>query len=151
MAVIFMVSSSGYVVFTSKCLCTGEETRSIFIRPETCETTLHTHHTHDYLGSGQECSAGECHNCIRHEDDCGCGDPEVFIFRLKELARNEEAKFLITQIPLPNVIVLDIFNYTVMENVHEEGGWICNDPPPETSHAIDFLIRIHQLKIPSLA
>ena len=147
---IFLLSSSGYVLYQSSCLCTGEEQTSVFIRPETCETTFHKHHQHDNDGSELLCSAEACHDCSDHSDDCGCESPKVFFFKLKHDLTNEGIKFVKTA-PIVLVITrLQVFELLlpIVDDTAEEN--FKGDPPLEKETSLDFLIEIQQLKIPSL-
>ena len=104
-----MISSSGYVIYTSTCSCSGESYTSVFIRPETCETSFHEHHDHDKGGNEQACAAGECHECNTccsgEHNDCGCDSPMIYFFKLKDNTINEDVKFLVTEIPVRNNFV----------------------------------------------
>ena len=90
---VFLLSSSGYLMYKSLCACTGEEQTSVFVRPETCEDDFHQHHKHDMQNEEAVCSAQECHECTSHTNCCGCDSPEIFFFKLKDKVVNEDAKF----------------------------------------------------------
>ncbi|MFV0269954.1 MAG: hypothetical protein ACK5HT_22780, partial [Draconibacterium sp.] len=154
LAMIFLISSSGYVLYSSNCLCSGEKYTSIFVRPDTCETEFQSHHTNDTDGNEQVCTVEECHECNTchgHHDECGCESPEVFFFKLKDKAINEEVKFLastprplqIGTVEVPETLLPDIEAFENESEVHI--------PPPKLESSLEFLISIQQLKIPSLA
>ncbi len=150
-AMIFLVSSSGYVMYKTNCVCTGEEQTSVFVKPDSCEEDFHQHHRHNETDEEVACSAHECHECQDHEKDCGCESPQFFFFKLKDKALDDDAKFVMVQAPVLAVMALDILSddNTVPESNKTESFYL--DPPPVAASSLDFLISIQQLKIPSLA
>lgn len=150
MGMIFLVSSSGYVLYTSNCMCTGEKQTSLFLKPETCETSFHQHHDHDFLGNEINCAENECHECQGHTKDCGCNSPDVFFFKLEDKVTNEEIKFVV-----PDVLLIDFSNTNTFVSeitlCEIEEGLAFFDSPPLSYSSIDFLVRIQQLKIPTIA
>lgn len=145
---IFLLSSSGYVMYKSSCLCTGEEQTTVFIKPETCETNFHEHHQHRADGREQSCSASTCHDCSGHDDGCGCDDPTVFFFKLLNEVTNEGAKFIKTQPVVLEVAELKVLERLVPEVKDDRGELMYPDPPPVKDKSLDFLVEIQQLKIP---
>lgn len=153
LAMIFLISSSGYVLYSSTCLCSGEKYTSVFVRPDTCETEFHSHHNHDADGNEQVCTVGECHECNTchgHHSECGCESPEIYFFKLKDNAINEGVKFLastpqplqIGTVEVPETLLPDTEAFENESEVHI--------PPPRLESSLEFLISIQQLKIPSL-
>ena len=151
MGVIFLISSSGYVLYTSTCSCTGEEQTSFFLKPEPCETSFHQHHEHDLSGNEIACSSVECHDCQDHTKSCGCDSPEVFFFKLEDKATNEEIKFVTPEILSVEVFVAVLSAFQLSELTIDNDGVTYCDPPLQSYSSLDFLIRIQQLKIPSVA
>ncbi len=124
---------------------------SVYVEPETCETKIHHHHTHDAVNNEVACGAGQCHECSNHTHDCGCDSPEAFFFKLKNLFVDEEVLIVKTQ---PVEISVDSFDlyFSQIEPVETEEPDNCDiDSPPLIYSPIDFLIQIQQLKIPSIA
>ncbi|WP_321373719.1 hypothetical protein [uncultured Draconibacterium sp.] len=152
---IFLFSSTGFIVYKSHCTCSGEEYTSIIIKPATCETEFHQHHKHDQENNEIVCAEEDCHECHACEEDhcnsCGCESPKSIFLKLKDKAVDDEIKFVATQ-----PVVLKVFSSELLEelNINSEDNitdWLYTDPPPKISSSLDFLIQIQKLKIPSLA
>lgn len=154
LGVIFLLSTSGFILYKSYCACSGEDYTSIIVKPETCETDFHQHHKHDLSNNEITCSEGECHECqpaAEHSDSCGCDAPESIFMKLMDKAVNDEVKFVAGQ-----PIQLKVFSSEVLEELiinTEDNINRCfySDPPPKITSSLDFLIQIQKLKIPSLA
>lgn len=149
MGAIFLMSSSGYVMYKSSCSCTGKAQTSVFIKPETCETSFHQHHTHDADGVEQSCCAETCHECAEHTNDCGCDSPKVFFFKLQNEVTNEEVKFIKTEPVVLEVAKLQVFELLVNSDKVFNTDTDYIDPPPKILTSLDFLIEIQRLKIPT--
>lgn len=151
---ILLLSTSGFILYKSYCKCSGEDYTSIIVKPATCATEFHEHHTHDLSNNEIACSEGECHECqpaAEHSDSCGCDAPESIFMKLMDKAVNDEVKFVAVQ-----PIQLKVFSSEVLEELIINAEDNINrcfyaDPPPKITSSLDFLIRIQQLKIPSLA
>ncbi|WP_346860399.1 hypothetical protein [uncultured Draconibacterium sp.] len=148
---IFLISSSGFMIYKSSCSCTGEEQTSVFVRPETCETTYHQHHQHDQQEKEISCSAHECHECSDHTHDCGCETPQQFFFKLKDKAIDDEVHFIGVQSLELMVASSTLFDELQLQYVDINEHEYYNSSPPTVIKSFDFLIQIHQLKIPSIA
>ena len=148
---IFLLSSSGYVLYSSICACTGEKQTSVFLKPETCETNFHQHHEHNLSGKEIACSEEECHECTSHTKACGCESPVVFFFKLEDKATNEKIRFVTLQVLSVNLLNTGSFEPVLLTPEDKDNANNCSDPPPLSYSSLDFLIRIQQLKIPSLA
>lgn len=151
---IFLFSSTGFIVYKSHCACSGEEYTSIIVKPETCETTFHQHHKHDDVNKTITCSEQECHECHSSEgccDSCGCDSPEYIFLKLKDKAVDDEAKFIVVQSAGLQVLCSDLLEELTTISEDKSGGNYYLDPPPLTQSSLDFLIQIQKLKIPSLA
>lgn len=155
MGLIFLVSSSGYVLYSIHCVCTGEQQTSVFVKPKSCETSLH--HAHNLHVAGADSfylddDRDEQHECMGHTRSCGCDSPQVFFFKLQDKATNEEIRFV-----APQALSLDLWHIESLEAVffalstEEEEQLIYPDPVPPGFSSLDFLVRIQQLKIPSVA
>ena len=124
---------------------------SVYVEPETCETKIHHHHTHDEANNEVACGAGQCHECSNHTHDCGCDSPEVFFFKLKNLFVDEEVLIVKVQPVEISVNFFDLY-FSQIEPVETDEPENCyTDSPPLIYSPIDFLIQIQQLKIPSIA
>ncbi len=150
-AIIYLASTTGVMVYKSHCSCIGKTEVSIYVTPETCETKIHHHHTHDTENNEVACGAGQCHECSNHMHDCGCDSPEAFFFKLKNLFVDEEVVIVKAQPVELSVAWLDL-DFSIFEPA--ETGKPDNfdiDSPPLLYSTKDFLIQIQQLKIPLTA
>ena len=148
---IYLVSTTGVMVYKSHCLCMGTGQVSVYVEPETCETQIHHHHTHDIDNKELACGAGQCHECSNHTHDCGCDSPEAFFFKLKNLFVDEDVLIVKAQPVEISVICFDLY-FSQIEPVEIDEPENCyTDSPPLIYSPIDFLIQIQQLKIPSIA
>jgi hypothetical protein len=143
-----MLSSAGIIVFQSFCACTGSQNISLYVSPETCETEFHHRHTcANDLNSQEESSADHCSQCSEHTGNCGCNSPMVRFYKLDDRVINEKVRIEIAahvDVPLPIVFSNDFHSaegLAVLPNSYV-------DPPPLNPTSLDFLIHIHQLKIP---
>ena len=148
---IFLLSSTGIVIFETNCSCTGNEEVSLFVTPETCETNFHEHHSHDSEGVEMLANAHDCHECTSHTQDCGCSSPDVKYIKLINPLIDEAVGFVKVQPikifvaeTLMNFILDDVFTF-----IESEEYYI--DPPKKISTSLEFLIQINQLQIPVLA
>jgi hypothetical protein len=148
---VFLLSSTGVVVFKTHCSCTGDESVSVYVTPETCDENYHVHHTHSLNGVEVETNEILCHECAEHTNDCGCSDPDVKYVKLVNQLIDEEVKFVKIN---SNSLFLVVFSNSLLnlnssdKNV-EDAFYI--DPPPTIKSSTDFLIQINQLKIPHIA
>ncbi len=150
-AMIFLISSSGYVVYKSYCACFGKEQVSIFVTPGTCESEDNHHHKHDAVGMETANSANECHECASHDEECSCDAPEAIFFKLQNQITNEEVKF--TKVLPLELFVAELTVFTELLNATDsfEKEEFCSNPPPIVPSTLEFLIQIQQLKIPHIA
>lgn len=156
-SIIFLLSSTGVIIFKSHCLCSDTHNVSLYVAPETCENNFHDKHEHH-----NDCITGcsntnhenndhedhNCEDCIKHLHDCGCAEPQAKYFKLKNQF-DEEARYV-----LSGPVVLAVFendltflNQEIFDSEEQETNYI--DPPPKISSSLDFLIHIQQLKIPA--
>ena len=148
LGMIFIVSSTGILIYKTHCVCTGNEQVSVYVLPETCETEFHIHHAHDRSGNQCETTEGNCHECTTHSHDCGCTSPEVSFFKLINPINQEEIQFVKAQPVIISNVFLSVFSKLVENPVINETEFFYTDPPPKISTTRNFLIQIHQLKIP---
>jgi hypothetical protein len=154
LGVIFLLSTSGFVLYKSSCACSGQDYTSIIVKPETCETDFHQHHHHDWSNNEIACSEEECHECTpkgEHSDNCGCEAPESIFMKLMDKAINDAVKFVAVQ-----PVELKVLSTNMLEEQPTDINDNLNkryyaDPPPRITSTLDYLIHIQQLKIPSLA
>lgn len=148
LGVIFIVSSTGVMIYKTHCACTGNEQVSVYVMPETCESDFHVHHTHDQSGNEKETTESCCHECTSHAHDCGCTTPEVSFFKLINPVNQKEIQFVKAQPIQISVSFLCVFtNLIEFQDVIETNSFNY-DPPPNVESSKNFLIQIHQLKIP---
>lgn len=132
-------------------MCFGKEQITVFVTPETCESETHHAHDNDAVAMESGCSVGECDECTRHQDDCGCKVPEALYFKLQNQITNEEVKF--TKVLSFELVVAELIVFTELwaetDSFVKEDFY--GDPTPNVPSAIEFLIQIQQLKIPHIA
>ena len=148
---IFLISSSGFMIYKSNCTCTGNKQVTVFVTPETCESEAHQHHKHDFNGDESSCSVNECEDCTNHTEDCGCSSPEATFFKLKNQVIDEDVKFIKVQ-PIQIFTAFNNINIHILdetETVETHKYYV--DPPPINTSSFDFLIQIQKLKIPLIA
>jgi len=144
---IFLVSSSGFIIYKSHCSCTDKNHVSVFVTPETCESEAHQHHKHDNNSDESSCSVNECESCTKHTEDCGCSSPEATYFKLKNQVIDEEVKFIELQ-PIQFFIAFNNINIHILDELEiDENHNYYVDPPPIFTSSLDFLIQIQKLKI----
>lgn len=149
--VIFLISSSGFMIYKSNCSCTGNKQVTVFVTPETCESEAHQHHKHDNNGDESSCSVNECESCSNHTENCGCSSPESTYFKLINQVIDEEVKFIELQ-PIQIFIAFNSINIHILDELESiENYNYYVDPPPIFTSSLDFLIQIQQLKIPHIA
>jgi len=145
---IFIVSSTGVLIYKTHCSCTGNEQVGFYIKPETCENNFQVVHAHNPMEKPTEPNENCCHECTPQSHDCGCNEPVITFFKLMNEISNEEVSFLTP----PIVKIADII-LTVTADLEEPiecTEIIGSDtyPPPKIKSSKNFLILINQLKIP---
>lgn len=141
LGVLFLMSSSGFMIYKSKCSCTGNEQVSLFVNSEICKSE-----TTEVEKSC--CAVEETTQCQSHTNDCDCDSPEVTYFKLKNQVINEEVKFTLIQ-PIEFLVLYSSLQFDYNEDSRSvELDKEYNDPPPLIESSHDFLIQIQQLKIP---
>lgn len=151
---IFLFSSTGFILYKSHCTCSGEDYASIIVKPATCETEFHQHHKHEDSLFEIACSESECHECHSsedHSDSCGCDSPESIFLKLKDKAVDDEAKFIATQPVEIKVLSSELLEKLTINIEDKINDYFYADPPPKVSSSLDFLIQIQKLKIPKVA
>jgi hypothetical protein len=149
--IIYFISSTGIVVYKTNCSCTGNEQVSVYVTPKTCDTEIHRHHKHNNENNAVSCCAHECHECTTSEEGCGCQSPEAYFFKLINPVVNEEVLFVKTQPVELKALFTCVISEVLFEAENEIIQPVNTGPPPLKCTSFDFLIQIHQLKIPSLA
>ncbi|QGY46850.1 hypothetical protein GM418_25280 [Maribellus comscasis] len=146
---VFLLTSTGIVIFETNCCCSESEKLSLYISPESCHEN---EKAQKVLATIDEWSAGEtnCEECCNSEKrDCDCAGPEMKYIKLVNHLINDEVKF----------VKLKVLSYTLAkqndfclqltsENQNEEDTDFYSNPPPQIKSTLDFLIQIQQLKIP---
>ncbi|QIA08276.1 hypothetical protein [Draconibacterium halophilum] len=154
LGVIFLLSTSGFILYKSYCACSGEDYTSIIVKPATCETEFHEHHKHDLSNNEVACSEGECHDCqpyAEHSDSCGCDSPESIFMKLMDKAVNDEVKFVAVQPIKIKVFSSDLLEELILNTESNINSCYYLDLPPRITSSLDYLIQIQKLKIPSIA
>jgi len=149
--IIYFISSTGIVVYKTNCLCIGNEQVSVYVTPETCDTKIHQHHTHNLENNTLSCCAHECHECATTEESCGCQSPEAYFFKLTNPVVQEEVLFVKAQSVELKAVFASLFIDILFESEKETTCTVNTVPPPIISSSLDFLIQINQLKIPLTA
>lgn len=147
LAGIFLITSSGIVIFKTNCSCTGNEKISLYVTPEDCTAEFHKSHIHCTIHEEHK-NENDCESCEIHKHDCGCEDPEIKYVKLKNHITNGHIEFL-KSLPVKQVAVFD-FCFILFEKkwIEDETLDYYIDPPPEFHSSNDYLIRIQKLKIP---
>jgi len=146
--VIYFISSTGIIVYKSNCVCSGNEQVSVFVTPETCDTEMHQHHKHNNENISVSCCAHQCDDCATDEKECGCQSPEAFFFKLIDPVVQEEVLFVKAQPLEIKIFIASLVIDSIFENENNLPIIFNTGPPPVKSTSLDFLIPIHQLKIP---
>ena len=149
--IIYIISSTGVVIYKTNCACIGKEQVSVFVTPESCDTKEHQHHKQDNDHNTISCCDHECHECATSENGCGCQSPQTYFFKLINPTVNHEVLFVKAQQPELKVFIACLFSEILFEAESEIIQPISTGPPLVISNSFDFLIGIHQLKIPSVA
>jgi hypothetical protein len=150
-AVIFLISSTGIVIFQSFCECTGNEYVSIYVQPETCDQDFHQHHFHSIAGNEIYTSLDKCHECAAQSHDCGCDAPEVKYIKLINQLTDDEVKYV--KVQNHDIFIAEINDELVFRCSSENNSAfeLYTEPPLDVKTSLEFLIRINQLKIPNIA
>lgn len=146
---VYLVSSAGILVFKSHCCCAPGEQLSVYKNPETCNPEKGEYFAH-ILG-GNHSSDIETQNNNSDKSNCGCNGPKVFYFKLNNQAEKIASTHQKIQIPVTGEIIYSIHTDVLGEflTIFTPGNY--SEPPPLNNNSIEFLIQIHQLKIPSVA
>lgn len=150
LAVVFLFTSTGLVIYQIDCVCKGEQEISMYVSPETCADEFHNHHTHDFQSIENENESPDCHDCSDHMDECGCASPEVKYLRLVNQFTEGETLFLKTELTVLIPAILPLTEKKLKISVNEPDEFYI-DPPPVFATSTEFLIKINKLKIPELA
>ena len=147
---IFLVLSSGFLIYKSHCSCTGKEQVSVFIQKEVCEIQDIGFCCKEIANSC--CSSLLTEQCESLLSICDCDEPEVMFVKLIDKIVNEELRF--TKIKPVQLIVafttVQFNNFLVTDN-SVDFIQLYIDPPPIHNSSLEFIIQIQQLKIPALA
>lgn len=149
LSAVFLASASGILIFHTHCICSGNKQVSVYVSPETCDENFHIHHSHNE-GSEAVCTAqNDCHDCNpAGGDGCGCSAPDVKYLKLESQVVNEKVrieKLQPARLKMLQAAAFFLFNFNIET---EKTGFGSIDPPPRFTTSTDFLIQIHQLKIP---
>jgi hypothetical protein len=149
LAMIFIVSSTGILIYKTHCLCTGTEQVGIYVMPETCEDDFHIHHTHDAIGNENQTTENCCHECSPINHDCGCDSPEIRFFKLtNDITQDNTASFE----RVPNLTIKDVVFVAAICFTEPAVFIVVEKPftehPPKIKSSRNFLIQVGQLKIP---
>jgi len=147
---IFLISSSGFLIYKSHCSCTGNEQVSIIVQNDVCETDTQNSCCNAVATSC--CLLEDTQHCGTDLSDCDCNTQEVTFIKLTNNIVKEEVKF--TKIEPFYLTVayatLQLILWETDDSVDSNTSYI--DPPlPIHNSSLEFLIHIQQLKIPALA
>lgn len=148
---VFLMSSAGIIVYTSHCSCTGNQEVSLYFTPETCAENIHIHHKHDQEGEERATGLHECHECSMNTHDCGCSSPEVKYFKLVNQLTKEELKYVKVQPAVFQAFPYTGFSEILWMETEIHPVAVYTDPPPLILSSLDFVVRLHKLKIPHIA
>lgn len=145
---IFIVSSTGILVYRTHCACTGTEQIGLYVKPETCEIEIHSHEVEDFA---METAVNCCHDCTPQSHDCGCSSPEVHFFKLINDFTQKGISFERTPDSKINDIILIALVHFVVDKDFTENKIGYSEGPPIIKSSKNFLIEVNQLKIPHSA
>lgn len=150
LAVVFLLTSSGILIYQTDCICSGKQEVTFYISPDTCEDEFHVSHAHKFPNNEVEAEQNDCHTCSSHMEECGCSSPEIKYVRLVNQFTKKEAKFLKTSITvLLSAVAIPVESNLKKNETKSDVFYI--DPPPRFASSTEFLIEINKLKIPELA
>lgn len=152
LAMIFIVSSTGILIYKTYCSCTGTEQVGIYVKPETCDEDFHVHHTHDAAGNEKQSAENCCHECSAKSHDCGCDSPEIRFFNLA----NDITQYVAASFErVPSLTIKDVFFMATICFKEPTVTIVTEKPfadrPPKIKSSKTFLIQVNQLKIPHSA
>jgi hypothetical protein len=165
LGVIFLISSSGFLMYKSHCSCTGKEQVSVFVKSEIChdesmdseesqkEVTCCAVDLINHIHSEESscCDSVDGESCTSHDTDYDCDKTEVVYVKLQDQVVNEDIKFTKTEpvviAVLSTLLTSNFTELTKADKIEEP----ITSPPPLINSSYEFLISIHQLKIPALA
>ena len=136
-------------MYKSHCSCTGNEQVSVFVQTEICNAQGSDSCCEETVISC--CSANETQHCASLTSDCDCNKPEVTYLKLNNKVVKEEVQFTKAD-PIQLLVVyaaIQLNLWETIESVDLNTNYI--DPPPIHDSSLEFLIHIHQLKIPHIA
>ena len=148
---IFLLSASGVVIFRTHCICTGNESLSLYAIPETCKEIHDIHHSQCLNENTQgETTADDC--CSPLDSDSGCPTPEVTYFKLiNHLIKDELMYINSSAAPVLTAKTDDFLIQFYNANRTTDETDYYSEPPPQIKSTREFLIQIKQLKIPNIA
>lgn len=150
LGIIFLLSSTGIIIYELHCKCTDDEQISLYVSPGTCEDDFHVkhihHHNHKLPKQSQNCTA-----CDAHTQNCGCEAPQAKYFKLENQVYQQNSKTEKLQpVQLTAIHYCGCHELQVAQKEESLSEYYI-DPPPKTDKSFDFLISIQQLKIPYIA
>jgi hypothetical protein len=146
---LFLLSSTGIVIYQSFCACTGYQHVSLYVAPETCESNYHHQHTCNSDENKGSSAKDNCHECQDHTDKCGCNSPKINYLKIDDRYVNAQIR-LETYIPFE--IITPVDTPVFYPDAGKKDSFLnYSDPPPLSPTALDFLIHIHQLKLHCIA
>lgn len=153
---LFLVTSTGVVIFKSHCSCFDTEQLSIYVSPDSCDE-IHADGKDQESCSDSCCSPYSaqaedrcCSQGCDQNDSCDCDSPETFYFKLQDQVQ-EEIHYLVPEVPVLAVKLI------CLDNELEHGSMLVKDdcefpdPPPLVLSGQKYIIEIQCIKIPSVA
>ena len=145
LVVPFLMSTMGFVVYLSHCSCSGEDSVSVFVESECCESMHHDHHASESMCS---CGDSESSTCNLDESGCNCQLPDFQYFKLDEKVVGFQGRIDLAVSYELELFATELSQFGLVVDV-EENEWLgSNDPPPVLYPDTDYLNFICQLKIP---
>jgi hypothetical protein len=152
LGMIFLISSSGFLIYKSYCFCTGNQQVSVFVQNDICETnSMISCRDESDESLSSCCLLEESQACESHLSNCDCDKPEVLYVKLANNVVKEEVRFTKT-VPVLMVKAIITSQFRLEKaDVLNESGFTSIDPPPVYDSCLEFLIHIQQLKISLIA
>lgn len=150
LVIVFLLSSTGIIIFQSHCLCTDDEQISLYVSPESCEDDFHVKHVHHHDQKVPEQNQSSS-PCDAHTNDCGCEAPQAKYLKLENQVYQQNSNSeKIQPVQLKPIQCCGCDELQIAQKDESLSEYYI-DLPPKIDKSLEFLISIHQLKIPHTA
>lgn len=146
--VVFLFSTTGFVLYKSVCSCSGEVKISYTSNDASCGCITTEQ---DYHSSECPLAAKSHKGCELHDPACHCGSPTAHFYKMENQEGDEIPMLVLSmaQLQVATIVLTDLFVASDNESTNDTSPYY-NDPPPLFNSSIEFLNLICQHKIPSI-